>query len=104
MCLAKLMTQPLTEYNPEPNRWIGSAKWTCAVCSFTLALNLVATAVLANVPVTAVISSLAAAVLFIVCGVGYLLKRGSSGNLWGFFIGQFEMMGRKTEGLLEWNS
>jgi hypothetical protein len=29
---------------------------------------------------------------------------GSSGNLWGFFIGQFEMRGRKTEELLGWNS
>jgi hypothetical protein len=30
-------------------------------------------------------------------------KKGSSGILWGFFIGQFEMMGTKAEELLEWN-
>ena len=37
-------------------------------------------------------------------GAGSLSFAGSSGILWGIFIGHFEMMGTKTEELLEWNS
>ena len=32
------------------------------------------------------------------------LLKGSSGNFWGLFIGQCEVMATKTEGLLGWNS
>ena len=61
-----------------PNRqgsWIRSAKWTCAVSSLLLAMNLLATILLAELPGSAVATSSVAALLFAVCFVGYLTER-----------------------------
>src|ERR1041385_2938679 len=69
------MTPPAFESQTERSGWIRSAKWTCVASSFLLAINLIATILLANVPGTAVIISLAAAVLFAICAVGYLTER-----------------------------
>jgi uncharacterized membrane protein len=55
--------------------WLRSAKWTGAVSSLLLAMNLLATVLLADLPGSAVATSSVAALLFVVCFVGYLTER-----------------------------
>ena len=56
-------------------RWIGSAKWTCAVASLLLAMNLLATILLVQLSGAAVATTGFAALLFVVCFVGYLTEK-----------------------------
>jgi hypothetical protein len=54
------------------DKWEGSARWICAVSSLMLAANILATILLADLARSAVVTSGVVAVLYLVCGVGYL--------------------------------
>jgi hypothetical protein len=69
------MTAPTTESRPRPSGWIASAKWICAISSFLLAVNLVVVSLLVDLGAIVVVQNVAAAMLFLICGVGYLMKR-----------------------------
>jgi hypothetical protein len=55
--------------------WISSAKWVCIISSFLLAANLIATLVLANLPLSAAVTTCTAAALFVVCAAGYIAEK-----------------------------
>jgi hypothetical protein len=55
--------------------WIRLPKWVCVVSSFLLAANLISTVVLADLPVGAAVATCTAAVLFIICAIGYIAEK-----------------------------
>ena len=66
----------MTQSTPNrQDRWPRSAKWTCAVSSLLLAMNLLATILLAELPGPAMATSGVAALLFVVSFLGYLTER-----------------------------
>ena len=65
----------MTELMPKrQDRWIRSGKWTCTVSSLLLAMNLLATVFLVQLPGSAVATTSVAAFLFVICFVGYLIE------------------------------
>jgi len=56
------------------NLWISWAKWTCAVSSVLLVMNLLGMILFAKLPASAVATTSVAALLFTVCAVGYITE------------------------------